>query len=228
MQALLDIYHVFDGRERAQLLLLCDDAWRTDQWDVDFADAFYDSTFVDYTWLESRAGLICAYDPSVLHGLLQTREYAEAMIRLSEGNVPDEKVARWVELRLQRQRVLDSGTTKLSAIVDDVVLRRAIGGPAVLRAQLAHLDSLAHRPHVEIRVLPEAANLAVRFNGAFNVFKMPAGFPEVAYLENLAGRMYLESPRSQRFVLAYDQLREAALSASESVKLIRAAAEELT
>jgi transcriptional regulator with XRE-family HTH domain len=228
VQALLDVYRVFDGRDRAQLLQLCDDAWRTDQWDVDFADAFYDSTFVDYTWLESRAALICCYDPSVLHGLLQTREYAEAMIRLSEGKAPEEKIARWVELRMQRQRVLESGQTKLSAVVDDVVLRRAIGGPAVLRAQLARLEALVRQSHIEIRVLPEAVNLAARFNGAFNVFRMPAGFPELAYLENFAGRMYLESPRSQRFVLAYDQLREAALSASESVELIRATAEELT
>ncbi|MGI5147536.1 helix-turn-helix domain-containing protein [Plantactinospora sp. CA-294935] len=228
VHALLDVYRVFDGRDRAQLLQLCDDAWRTDQWDVDFADAFCDSTFVDYTWLESRAALIGAYTPSVLHGLLQTREYAEAMIRLSEGGAPEEKIARWVELRMRRQRVLDGGQTRFAAIVDNAVLRRAIGGPAVLRAQLAHLAALVQRPHIEIRILPERVNLAARFNGAFSVFRMPAGFPEVAYLENFAGRMYLESPRSQRFVLAYDQLREAALSANESVKLIRAMAEELT
>ncbi|MGX7676354.1 Scr1 family TA system antitoxin-like transcriptional regulator [Plantactinospora sp. DSM 117369] len=73
-----------------------------------------------------------------------------------------------------------------------------VAGSNGLAAQLAHLETVAHRPHIEIRVLPERINLATRFNGAFYVFKTPAGFPEVAYRENFAGRMYLESPRSPR------------------------------
>ena len=101
------------------------------------------------------------------------------------------------------------------------------GGPDVLRGQLAHLATLAQRRHIEIRILPEAVNLTARIFGAFWVFKLPGTLPEVAYLENLAGRMYLESPRSVRFVYAYDRLREVALSAEESAEMITLAAKEL-
>lgn len=219
--ALLDIYGVYDGQERARLLQLCDDSWRTDEWDADFADVGYDRSFVDRRWLESRARTISIYQPFLVSDLLQTRGYAEAMVRLAEGpRAPAETVAQAVDQLSERQQVLHSGRTKLLVILDDAVLRREVADAALMREQFRHLVALARRPHVEIRLLPAAVNVYPRFGGGFVLYQMPHPYPEVAYLENLAGRIYLEAPRSKRFVVAYDRLRAAALSPAESMKLL--------
>ncbi|HEX7745346.1 MAG TPA: helix-turn-helix transcriptional regulator [Micromonosporaceae bacterium] len=219
--ALLDIYGVYDGQERARLLQLCDDSWRTDEWDVDFADAGYDRRFVDRRWLESRARAIGVYQPFLVPDLLRTPAYTEAMVRLAEGpKTPATTVGQAVDQLAERQQVLESGRTKLSVILDDAVLRREVGDAALMREQFRHLVALAGRPHVEIRLLPAALNVHPRFSGAFVLYRMLHPYPEVAYLENLAGRIYLEAPRSKRFVVAYDRLRAAALSPAESVKLL--------
>jgi transcriptional regulator with XRE-family HTH domain len=215
--ALLDIYGVYDGQERARLLQLCDDCWRTDEWDVDFADAGYRRSFVDCRWLESRASAIGLYQPFLVPDLLQTRAYAEEVLRLAEGTAASaQSLAQSVDQIVDRQELLETGRTRVSAILDDAVLRRQLGDPDLMRAQLHHLANLARRPHVEIRLLPAAANVYPRFGGGFALYRMLHPYPEVAYVENLAGRIYLEAPRSKRFVLAYDRLRAAALSQAES------------
>lgn len=219
--ALLDIYGVYDGQERARLLQLCDDCWRTDEWDVDFADSGYDRSFVDCRWLESRASAIAFYQPFLVPDLLQTRAYAEEVLRLAEGSaLPAQSLAQSVDQIVDRQALLDTGRTRVSAILDDAVLRRQLGDPELMRAQLNHLADLARRPHVEIRVLPATASLYSRFGGGFALYRMLHPYPEVAYIENLAGRIYLEAPRSKRFVMAYDRLRAAALSPAESTALL--------
>ena len=229
VMALLDLYNVFDGQERSRLIQLADEAWRTDEWDADFTDATKDKAYVNYDWLESRARLIGIYGPTLIHVLFQTRPYAEAMIRLTDGErVPAPKLARRLELRLARQRILDSGNARVTAVLDDSVLRRRVGvGAELMRDQLTHLAELAKRPNVELLVLPTEANVAARIGGQFVVFKMPDPYPEVAYTESLAGRFYLEAPKSKRFINAYDELRRAALSADESTAFITRLADEL-
>lgn len=215
--ALLDIYGVFDSKQRARLLHLCEDSWRTDEWDVDFADTVDEQVFVDYGWLEARAREICSYSAVLLPGPLQTGAYAEAMTQLVEqagvpAPRPERHEARW------------PGRKKICAVLDEAILHRAVGDAAVMREQLEHLAALAGEPYVDIRILPEPVNLAARCNGPFHLFRMADPYPEVAYLENLAGRLYLEAPRSKRFAIAFDRLREAALDRAESVERIAAAA----
>lgn len=223
--ALLDIYGVFDSRQRTRLLHLCEESWRTDEWDVDFADTVDEQVFVDYGWLETRAREICSYSAVLLPGLLQTGAYAEAMIRLVEqAGVPAPKVLRWPEPPSDRHGTPRPGRKKICAVLDEAVLHRVVGDTAVMREQLEHLAALAGEPYVDIRVLPEPVNLAARCNGPFHPFRMADPYPEVAYLENLAGRLYLEAPRSKRFAIAFDRLREAALGRTESVERIAAAA----
>src|ERR687895_1729616 len=106
--ALLDVYGVYDERERAQLVQLAQDAWRVNRWDDDFEGTVYDQTFVDYPWLESRSEEICTYSTMVFPGLVQTRDYAEAVIRYTEGaQANQQKIDRWVRLRMERQLILD-------------------------------------------------------------------------------------------------------------------------
>ncbi|TCB92123.1 XRE family transcriptional regulator [Micromonospora zingiberis] len=225
--ALLDLYGFHHAAERARLLALAEEVWRTDRWDEDYGDVV-DSSFIEYPWLEGRAERIGSFNTVLLPGLMQTRDYAEAVIRnAEEAEVPDATVARWVELRIERQKVLD-GPTKVAAVLDENVLRRLVGGRRTMCGQLRHLHELASRRNVEIQVLPSTTALHAGMDGAFTLFTLPKPYPAVAYLENLAGRLYVEAPRSMRFVHAYHRLREAALSTSVSAQLIASIAKELS
>ncbi|BCB88072.1 helix-turn-helix domain-containing protein [Phytohabitans suffuscus] len=228
--ALLDVYGVYDERERAQLVQLAQDAWRVNRWDDDFEGTVYDQTFVDYPWLESRSEEICTYSTMVFPGLLQTRDYAESVIRYTEGmQANQQKIDRWVRLRMERQLILDEKPPKrLAALVEESVLHRPVGGRLVLRAQLEHLARAVERPHVELRVIPTRVGLQAGLSGSFTLFKMQRPYPEVAYVEHLGGRLFMEASRAHRYSKAYDALREVALSATESMALIATLAEELS
>ncbi|MEV7226043.1 helix-turn-helix transcriptional regulator [Polymorphospora sp. NPDC051019] len=221
--ALLDIYGVFDGRTRARLLRLCRDTWRTNQWDVDFTDVLPERAYVNHTWLTGHAAVICAYHTHLVPDLLQTPAYAERTLRLREPATPAADRAARLDDRIASQRAFEAGGNNLSVVLDDAVLHRDLGDPELMRAQLDHLVALAARPRIEIRVLPAGAHATPRFDGSFQVFRMPEPYPEVAYVENLAGQIYVEAPQSKRFVLAFDHLRDAALTAAESTQLITAA-----
>ena len=115
-----------------------------------------DDQFIDLPWLEARADRLRDYETLLIPGLLQTREYAETLIRnAAAADTPEEKIERMIELRMTRQQVLDGeASPSFAAVVDESVLRRIIGGPKVMRDQLTTLLDLTERPNVEIRVLP--------------------------------------------------------------------------
>lgn len=227
--ALLDVYGVYDERERQQLVLLAQDAWRINKWEEDFEGAVYDPTFVDYPWLESRAEEICAYSTMIVPGLLQTAGYAETMIRHFEGSTAAEhRVQKWLHLRMDRQKVLADTNKRLVAVLEESVLRRPVGGKGVLRGQLEHLREISRRPHIDVRVIPTGTGVHAGVLGTFFLFRMPVPYPPVGYVEHLAGRLFVEAASAERYDKAYAALREAALSESESVALIATLAEELS
>jgi hypothetical protein len=165
----------------------------------------------------------------LIPGLMQTPDYAEAVIRNAEGeSATPFSVSKWIQLRFDRQRVLDrTPTVKVAAVIDESVLRRPVDSPSVMRAQLVHLGQLLRRPNVDARVLPSSVGLHSGLDGSFVLFRMPNPYPEVAYAETLGGRLFMESPKSKRYAHAYDRLREAALDPRESAKLLGTIAEEL-
>ncbi|BCJ57630.1 helix-turn-helix domain-containing protein [Micromonospora endophytica] len=226
--SLLDLYGEHDGRERNRYIQLAEDAWRTDRWDDDY-DELVDASFIDFPWLESRAEQICSWDAMLMPGLMQTRHYAEAVIRNAEGDkATDYSVGKWLQLRLDRQRVIDrEPSLRIAAVIDESVLRRPVGGAALMRGQLRHLGELLRRPNIDVRVMPSSVGLHSGLDGSFWLFRMPKPYPEVAYAEHLGGRFFMESPKSKRYALAYDRLREAALDPQESAKLIATIGENL-
>jgi transcriptional regulator with XRE-family HTH domain len=229
VMALLDVYGVYDERDRTHLVQLAQDAWRINKWEEDFEGAVYDATFVDYPWLESRAREICAYSTMIVPGLLQTAGYAETMIRHYEGSAAVEhRVQKWLHLRLDRQKVLNDKDTQLTVILEESVLHRPVGGKSVLRGQLEHLKEISRRPQIDIRVIPTSMGAHDGTYGSFFLFQMPPPYPAVACVEHLAGRLFVEATSAERYEKAYASLREAALSDSESVALIATLAEELS
>lgn len=226
LMALLDLYGVAERRRRDGLLRLSEDVWQKGWWDGYAADV--EHQFVDYVWLESRATSIRAVDTNVLPGLLQTRDYAEAVITAADWDAAPEQVARWVQLRMNRQALLHRAEPpRFSALIDEFVLRRAVGGIAVMRNQLAHLLDSAELPYLELRVLPSSLGAHASPSGGFLVFGIAEPDMEVGYAETVGGAVYVEPPDSERFVRVYDRLLDSALGPVESAELIRAIGEDL-
>ncbi|MGH3694406.1 MAG: helix-turn-helix domain-containing protein [Pseudonocardiaceae bacterium] len=226
LMALLDLYGVHERRKRDGLLRLSEDVWQKGWWDGYEPDV--ERQFVDYVWLESRATTIRSFDCVVLPGLLQTREYAEAVITTTEWEAEPAQITRWLQLRMDRRAVLQRETPpRFTAIIDEFVLRREIGGPGVLRGQLDHLLATADLPQVDLRVLPASIGAHASPSGGFLVFTIAEPDLEVGYAETVGGAVYVEPPDSERFVRVYDRLLDSALGPAESAQLIRAIGEDL-
>lgn len=224
--ALLNFYGVSDERRRAEIEELARDLWRKGWWDQFHKDISV--RFIDYAWLEGRATEIRSFDGLVLAGLLQTREYAEAIIQAAHPDGSEDYLRRGLEFRIERQKVLDRERSMLfKAVIDEGVLRRVVGGADVMRAQLNHLLDLDKHERVEIRVLPFGTGAHAASEGSFQVLCQPHPYPEVGYAETLAGQLYVEQDDAARFVRAYDRLEKSALDPKDSATFIAAVAKEL-
>lgn len=227
--ALLDLYGFHHATERERMLRLAEEVWVTDRWTENYSDIL-EPSFIDFPWLEARSERICSYHAAVIPGLFQLRGYAEKVIRSVDGDqLDEEEIQRGVELRTERQAILaDPQMPWIDMVIAEPALRRRIGKPSLCRAQLLHLLDCAALNRVIIRVLPCGVDLHRGLDGTFWVFQMPDPYPAVAYLDYLGGQLYLEAPKSDRFVRAYHGISEAALAPQDSARLIERLVEELT
>ncbi|MGH3991683.1 MAG: helix-turn-helix domain-containing protein, partial [Pseudonocardiaceae bacterium] len=226
--ALLDLYGVSDERTREGLLRLSEDVWRKGWWDG-YANSV-DRQYIDLVWLQSRAERLRTYGAMLVPGLLQTREYAETLIRnAAAADTPEEEIEKGIELRMARQQILRGDEpVDFAAVIDESVLRRVIGSPEVMQKQLTTLLDAADWPNVEVRVLPLRRGAHTGLDGTFWIYEMPDPYPDVACEETLAGKLYVEEDTAvDQFRQAYHQLSAAALNGKESAALIVAAAKEL-
>ncbi|ONK09899.1 helix-turn-helix transcriptional regulator [Streptomyces sp. MP131-18] len=145
----------------------------------------------DLIGLEEHAQVIRFYAPAVVPDLLQTPAYAEALQRVQHPEDADGRIARRVELLNRRQAVLDRAEPAppvLWALIEEAALRRRVGGPEVMRGQLAHLRRLAGRPGVTIRVVPMRTLHTALMCGPVQLLRYrPAGLPDRVLLHTLDG-----------------------------------------
>ncbi|WP_216211576.1 helix-turn-helix domain-containing protein [Amycolatopsis aidingensis] len=182
-----------------------------------------------YVALESAANSVREFALAYLPGLLQTRDYAAAVLGESLLNWTRQQFEGHLAVRMRRQHRLTDPEDDfdLVAIVDEGALRRPVGGLEVMRAQLSHLAETAALPNVSLQVLPTAAGVHLGMASAFIVL----GFPEqdiadIAYIAHVAGSLQLEKAEQVRDCkLTFDRLRDKALGPAESVQLIRRLAE---
>jgi transcriptional regulator with XRE-family HTH domain len=177
----------------------------------------------DFISLESQACRVRTVETSVVPGLLQTPDYARAVTRAALGGLPDGQVDALVEVRIARQEVLRSASPlRLSAVLDEAVLRRPVGGPRVMAEQLRHLADAAKLPHVRLQVLPFAAGEHVGLTGPFVVFSFPnTSDLDVVVLDHLTSSLYLERKEDLKaYTDAFDALRIHALSPGDSLEFI--------
>lgn len=224
---LVDFYSITDNRERDMLIKLAEDAWRKDWWDGDDSDL--ETGFIDFTWLERRTTGIRSFEPLLVPGLLQTSEYAEALRQVSHDKTTPDRAERIAEVRATRQQILDGEIpTKLTVVMEEPALHRVIGSVAIHSAQLQHLIDRAAQPNITIHILSRKAAWDPGYLGPFVYFEMPDPYPEIAYIENLSGRTFLEvEAKVERFRRTYDELERLALSPRQSITFIRNVLKEL-
>ncbi|WDZ85996.1 helix-turn-helix domain-containing protein [Micromonospora cathayae] len=208
--AYLDLCGVDDPRRREDLKTMAQDAWQKGWWDGFSANVA--GSLIDWIWLESRATEIRSFQLVVVPGLLQIRSYAEALIRAWDESAADEQVSRFVDVRMKRQRRLEEGEpVYFSAVIDEGALRRTVGGPEVMRQQLAHLRMLAGWPNVEIMILPAQAGAHASPDGGFDVFRMRRPYPPTGCIGTAAGTIVVEGTTAESLMQRYDRLRRVAL-----------------
>jgi hypothetical protein len=190
---LLTLYDVDDAVERDRLLALARDANNPGWWHR-FGDVL-PGWFQSYLGLEASAALIRTYEVQFVPGLLQTRDYARAVVLLGHGRAKPEEIERRVELRMQRQQILtrDDRPPKLWIVVDEAALRRPIGGVEVMRSQVEALLKASALPHVRLQVIPFQAGGHAAAGGAFTILRFPdEDLPDVVYIEQLTSALYLD------------------------------------
>jgi transcriptional regulator with XRE-family HTH domain len=191
--------------------------------------AFGDLPYSVYIGLEQEAAKILVYESLLLPGLLQTREYALALVAGIQPDRDAEVVQRRVEVRMQRQeRIHGEDPVDLWAVIDEAALTRTVGNPDVMRSQLEHLAQLCELPHINIQVLPFRSGAHPGMTGAFSILEFPeSADTAVVYLEGVTSDLYLEKePDVRRYTGLYAHLRASALSTTESRALIVEKAKE--
>jgi transcriptional regulator with XRE-family HTH domain len=228
LSQLLEMYGVTDSGQRQILVDMAREGHRKGWWAA--YDDVLPSGFDIYVGLEAETAAIRSYEISVVPGLLQTADYARAVLSETFPRHTPQQIDRLVDLRMARQRRLDDKPPlELWVILDEAVIRRPVGGPAIMCRQLSHLVAAADRASLTIQVLPFSCGAHAAHSGPFSVLEFPERTDsEVAYAESVAGYIYLEKDRDVRVRSeAFNRLRAAALSPSASGELIAVAARDL-
>jgi hypothetical protein len=189
---LLTLYGVKNEVERSALIALARQANNPGWWHR-YSDVL-PSWFQSYLGLESSASVIRTYEVQFVPGLLQTRDYAHAVIMLGHRRAPADEVERRVGVRMTRQEVLDRpDPPQLWVVVDEAVLRRPIGGPIVMRGQITSLIEATKLPNVRLQVIPFHAGGHAAAGGAFTLLRFAdQELPDVVYMEQLTSSLYLD------------------------------------
>lgn len=227
LHTLLDAYGVTDPDVRAEMEELAR-AGRERGWWSKYRSVLSDE-YAAYIGFEAEASRLLVYEALVVHGLLQTEDYARAVIRTSNPTASDDTVERRVQVRMRRQDLLTrQPPLELWAVFDEAALRRIIGGDvAVHLAQLDHLLEVAALPTIRLQVIPWADASNPGAASAFTVLEFPGSDPEIAYFEGLASDVYEEGEAARRVTLTHEDLRAAALSETSTIALIRRVRDEV-
>ena len=188
---LLMLYGVTDPEERDAVLAMVEEANRPDWWRV-YEDVMPGS-FQNYVGLEESATTLRTYETHFVPGLLQTEDYARALMGSAVPPPASRDLDRAVALRMTRQQVLTRpNPLNLWAVVEESALRRHVGGEKVHRAQIEHLLEVTRAPNVALQVLPLDSGLHAA-GGAFSLLRFAdSDLPDVVYVEQLSSALYLD------------------------------------
>ncbi|EXU69499.1 regulatory protein [Streptomyces sp. PRh5] len=172
--------------------------------------------------LEDESSRISHYTVGVIPGLLQTLEYARSIKATPSSALPPDEVDEYLSMRMQRQRILDRlSPPKYQVVMDEAVIRREVGGPDVMTAQLDHLLQRSQEPNISIQILPFSAGAYSAALNSFVVYGGPDPSLDVIFIENPVGSLFLEEPSArEEYASAISFLRQEALDTASSAELI--------
>ncbi|MEV4128531.1 helix-turn-helix transcriptional regulator [Nocardia sp. NPDC049707] len=233
LEGMIDIYRI--DPERAEGLRGLAKQAAEKSWWHEFGGTI-PANFSVYMGLESAAETLTTYQPDLVPGLLQTADYARILAQAaSPGDTVEEREQR-IAMKLRRQNLITRKTrpATLNVILGEAVLRRVIGGPSVMTAQLKHLADASTLPNVSIRVLPFSAGYPTGDQiGPFMILEFPTNSwgepiePTIVYAENYTSDMYSEKVGIvQRYTQAHQIIQQAALDEVGSRALLRKIAKE--
>jgi len=220
---LLTLYGVTEEAERERLLALARQAAAPGWWQQ-YSDIL-PKWLELYIGLEKAASVIRTYEVQFVHGLMQTEEYARAVILIANAHAPAEEIDRRVSIRMKRQRLLTQpDAPELWAVLDEAALRRAPGGRKVMRAQLEHLLEVTGLPNVTLQIVPFNAGPHAAAGGPFTILRFPEpDLPDLVYLEQLNSALYIDQPDDViDYMTVMDQLCVQAETGSASKARLRA------
>lgn len=223
LRTLLDLYGV-DQDQQAELVALLRDA-RQRGWLHAFQSELPEH-YTTYIGFEGEAHSVWNYESLFIPGLLQTEDYARAVIRGGLPNASRDEVERRVEVRMERQALLhNENPLHLWSIVDEAALRREVGGPEVMQAQFRYLMEVSELPHVTFQLIPFDAGAHPGMPGSFILLQFgDAAIPDVIYVDTMAGELFLEEETDvRRYKLVFEHLRAVAASPEASLSLVTSA-----
>ena len=220
--ALLVVYQV-TGDDRDRLLALAREIDRPGWWET--GPAGIPNQLTALIGFEAQASRITDVAMLLIPGLLQTPDYARAV--MTGGGVPAHEVDARVATRLGRQAILTRPLPPhLRVLLDEAAVRRPIGGPTIMAAQLRHLATTAARPNITIQVLPAALGAHPGIDGSYVVLQFDKA-PTLVHLEHLRSSLFVDSPADvQPFLDAADTLATQALDPAASADLLTTAADD--
>ncbi|MCM8549194.1 helix-turn-helix transcriptional regulator [Streptomyces sp. STCH 565 A] len=231
VRALLDCYAVTDTELRDDILdLVRADKEQQKPWWRKYSTVLTPTRYDGYLALEAGAIGLANYQPLLVPGLLQTEDYARAVIAQMRPDLSADQVDALVKVRMERQESRLSGErpAELRAVLDEAVLHRVIGSPTVMRQQFVRLVQAGKQPNVTIQLLPFTLGAHPGLYGPFVILTFPQPTAPLVWLENPNNSVYLESQSDvQNYTDTFDQLRASALSPAETLSRFIRTAEEL-
>lgn len=222
---MLELY-ALDEDQREALVQLAREARKKGWWHA------YNEVFTGaFVGLEAEASSLHTFQALLVPGLVQTEDYMSAVIKAIRPDHGDEEVRKRVAARVTRQKLLiDQQPPEYWAILDEAVLHRVVGGPAIMRGQLLRLIEVSDLPHVTLQVVPYGAGAHAGMENPFLILGFPEpADPDVVYVENTTTGSYLEDPSDvYRYTLMFDHLRASALNPADTLRAVEQAADLLT
>jgi hypothetical protein len=223
---LLDLYELKDSEERERLIELARAANNPGWWSR-YGDVM-PSWFSNYVGLEVAAKLIRTYEVLFVPGLLQTEDYARAVVQAGKAYLPADEIDQRVALRVTRQQILTRvDPAKLWVVIDEAVLHRPVGGRDTMREQIKYLMKMAQQPNITLQVMPFSKVGYPGAGGAFSILRFPEGdLPDVVYIEHAASALYLDKLEERAASAASMDARTSAAAPVDATQALLAEALE--
>lgn len=228
LRALLQLYEITDKAQAEELVAIAREARRTPWWRQRYGDVAPPVLLelIDY---ESAAGAVSQFENTWVPGILQTEEYASAVLQVFHDEKSAEK--RLTDLRTERRRLLDGDNApSFSFVLDEAVIRRLMMNPNIARRQFMHLVDVADLPNITIRIVPFAAGFYRSMEAAFEVVQfIDAPSESIVFFESRRGDVISDDPKDiETYLGFFKRLSDIALGSAESVRLLTEIAKDVT